>query len=393
MRWVVERAVGPPRSTTMNTQNSSTVENHIELIKIAVDMHLRSYRVVRQIDFSAPQPAQRFTPLQFYPWLGKQVALAARVVVCYEAGCFGYEPARRMQQMGVEVLVIAPQDWDEQGKKQVNDKLDAAVMCRRLSNYLCGDRKALSIVYIPSREEEAQRAQGRLREQLRLQLRRMQAMGRSLLLQREMLVRGRWWTAANWQRIKAQMPPWVLEQLEIWKKIIVLTEQELHGLETTLAAAAPKELFVGEGELSHELMARELITPHRFKNSRQVSNYYGLCPSESTTGESRRLGTITKHGSPRLRRLLIQLAWRVVIFQPEYRGLQRWKSVLAPGAPKTSGTARKKAIVALARRLAVDLWRIDTGRVQPEELGLRLRPQVAQQKTSTIRNPRLMVTR
>jgi transposase len=384
MRWVVERAVEPPRSTTMNTLNSSTIENHIELIKIAVDMHLRSFRVVRQIDFKAPQPAQRFTPAQFYSWLAKQVALASRVVVCYEAGCFGYEPARRMQQMGVEVLVIAPQDWDEQGKKQVNDKLDAAVMCRRLTNYLCGDRKALSIVYIPSPEEEAQRAQARLREQLRLQLRRMQAMGRSLLLQREMLVSGRWWTAATWQRIQTQMPAWVLEQLEIWKKIIVLTEQQLQAVETTVVAAAlGKKLFFGEGHLSHELMARELITAHRFKNPRQVGNYYGLCPRESTTGESRRLGTITKHGSPRLRRLLIQLAWRVVIFQPEYRGLQRWKEVLAPGVPKTSGTARKKAIVALARRLAVDLWRIATGRVEPEALGLRMSGQVAARKTST----------
>jgi hypothetical protein len=73
------------------------------LIKIAIDMHLRSYRVVRQIDQSRPQPAKKFTPQAFYPWLEKQRHLADRVVVCYEAGCFGYEPARRMQVLGVEV--------------------------------------------------------------------------------------------------------------------------------------------------------------------------------------------------------------------------------------------------------------------------------------------------
>ena len=71
--------------------------------------------------------------------------------MCYEAGCFGYEPARRMQAMGVEVYVIAAQNWDEQGKGQVNDKHDAQVMCRRLSEYLGGHGKALSIVRIPSR--------------------------------------------------------------------------------------------------------------------------------------------------------------------------------------------------------------------------------------------------
>src|ERR1700760_386065 len=104
----------------MNTQ-PTTVTSNVGIIKIAIDMHLKSYRVVRQLDHSAPQPAQRFTPDKFLPWLRKQIAQAERVVVCYEAGCFGYEPARRMQKLGAEVLVIAPQDWDEQGKRQVND--------------------------------------------------------------------------------------------------------------------------------------------------------------------------------------------------------------------------------------------------------------------------------
>ena len=125
----------------MNT-NIPTVENQIDIIKIAIDMHLKSYRGVRQLDFSAPPPAQRFEPAKFYPWLQKQIAHARRVGVCYEAGCFGYEPARRMQKLGAEVLVIAPQDWDEQGKGQVNDQLDASVMCRRLSDYL------LSLIHI-----------------------------------------------------------------------------------------------------------------------------------------------------------------------------------------------------------------------------------------------------
>jgi transposase len=74
--------------------------------------------------------------LAFSLWLAKQLSLAEEVVVCDEAGCFGYEPARRMQAMGVKVYVIAPQNWDEQGKRQVNDTHDALVMSRRLSEYL-----------------------------------------------------------------------------------------------------------------------------------------------------------------------------------------------------------------------------------------------------------------
>jgi hypothetical protein len=84
-------------------QTETNLENVLKkegLIKMAIDMHLKNYRVVRQIDHSNPQPAQKFEPVAFYGWLEKQRALAARVVVCYEAGCFGYEPARGMRAMG-----------------------------------------------------------------------------------------------------------------------------------------------------------------------------------------------------------------------------------------------------------------------------------------------------
>ena len=70
---------------------------------MGIDMYLSSYRVVRQIDQSNPEPAQKFKPVVFFLWLAKQLGIAEEVVVCYEAGCFGYQPARRMQKMGVKV--------------------------------------------------------------------------------------------------------------------------------------------------------------------------------------------------------------------------------------------------------------------------------------------------
>jgi transposase len=356
----------------MNTQNEEKIGPVGVVIKVAVDMHLRSYRVVRQVGHCAPQPAQKFAPAAFYRWLQRQVEQGEQVVVCYEAGCFGYEPARRMQKMGAQALVIAPQDWDEKGKRQVNDRLDAQVMCRRLSSYLDGDRRALSVVRIPTPEEEAQRRPARLREQLRKEIRRMQAMGRSLLLQREMALTGRWWAGRLWRQIQERMPDSVVGELEMWKKLIVQAEQMALEVEAGLKAAAPKQgLFMGEGELSHELLGRELVDPKRFKNSRQVGNYYGLCPSESTSGETRRLGSITKRGNPRLRRLMIELAWRVLRHQGQYTGTRKWAPVLLD--KRLGAGRRKKAIVALARQLAVDLWRIGTGRRSAEELGLILK--------------------
>ena len=78
---------------------------------------------------------------------------------------------------------------------------------------------------------------------------------------------------------------------------------------------------------------------------------------------------MTKHGNPRLRAALVEAAWRLVRFQPEYRAVKKWRHLLAKGALAT-GAARKKAIVAVARQLAVDLWRIRTGRLSAEKLGL-----------------------
>ena len=65
---------------------------------------------------------------------------------------------------------------------------------------------------------------------------------------------------------------------------------------------------------------------------------------------------------------MVELAWRVSRLQPSYRGVLQWGALLHNR--KVSAAARKKAIVALARRLAVDLWRMATGRVQAAELGL-----------------------
>jgi hypothetical protein len=70
---------------------------------------------------------------------------------------------------------------------------------------------------------------------------------------------------------------------------------------------------------------------------------------------------------------MVELAWRIVHFQPHYVALQRWKPLLETDRTSRNAAAGKKAIVALARHLAIDLWRISLGRKKAEELGLRLR--------------------
>jgi len=73
-------------------------------------------------------------------------------------------------------------------------------------------------------------------------------------------------------------------------------------------------------------------------------------------------------GNPRIRVLLIEMVWRLLKFQPDYGPISQWREQLQGG-----NTARKKkAAVAVARRLLIDLWRIRTGRIRPEELGFRM---------------------
>jgi transposase len=108
---------------------------------------------------------------------------------------------------------------------------------------------------------------------------------------------------------------------------------------------------------------------HRFGNRRAVASYTGLCPGEDSSGDSQRSLSIDKHGNPRVRTVLVELAWMLPRYQPTYRRLDRWKWVFEK---KTSKTMRKKAVVALARQLAVDLWRIKTGRATAAEMGLKL---------------------
>jgi transposase len=109
-----------------------------------------------------------------------------------------------------------------------------------------------------------------------------------------------------------------------------------------------------------------VIDWNRFNNRRQVGSYTGLCPSEHSSGGSRRQGSINKHGNPRLRHALVEAVWRLLRLQPGWKRLAKLKDRLLAGA---RAPVKKKLVVALARELAVDLWRLHTGRCTLEELG------------------------
>jgi transposase len=345
-------------------------EEKCEVIKLGIDVHAVKLVVARMRDAQNPQPAQSFTMEEFLNWVQKQLTLAREVHAVYEAGPFGYVLYRKLLAMGVKAQVIQPQLWDERKRSRKTDKLDAREMALRLDRYVAGNPRALNLVRVPSEEEEIQRAESRARNVLLKQHTRMEATGRSLLLTLGIrLTAGRWWHPAQMKLLEGQVDTRVLKVLRNYRAVLQAVRQQL--LEATLelrAKSAQRTLPVGMGALSDQQIDREICDWDRFQKPRQVSSYTGLCPGEHSTGEKHRQGRISKTGNTLLRMILIEMAWRLIRYQPDYGPVKWFGEVVVKRGP----SYRKKAITAVARRLAVDLWKIKTGRKTADELNLRL---------------------
>lgn len=356
--------------TNTNTHPTTTTHNTTKAksIKLGIDVHADSYRVVRQIDNATPQPAQKFAPKAFLDWAKKQLQLAEAVHSCYEAGPFGYGLHRALEKEGIHNLVIRPQNWDELGKGVKTDKTDALALVQRLDRYVQGNRHALATITVPTPAQEMARAQSRQREQLLRHRQSFEAQGRSFLLYHGIRAKGRWWQEQKWTALQVQVSEPLLKLLSVWRDLLVKVNEQLELATTELEQAATAQPR-GLGALTSQILEREILDWKRFHNRRQVASLTGMCPRVHASGASLHSGSITKHGNRRIRTALIEAAWRCVKFQPDYKPLQRWRSVLL--SSKASGAAKKKAIVAVGRRLAIDLWRINTGRSTAASVGMK----------------------
>lgn len=341
--------------------------NKVKTIKLGLDVHADTIVVVRILENSAPQPAQTFSPARFLQWIPTQLAQAEAVHSCYEAGPFGYGLHRELVQLGVQNLVVQPVCLDEQRKGVNHDSSDARQLALRLDRYVAGNTHALATVRVPTPLEEQRRIESRQREQLRREVTRVAAQGRSLLLSQGHREKKGWWEERRWEGLRVRLPVWLVERLEVFRRVLATLTEELHTATAALEEAAPAVRPKGLGGLTYELVEREIGDWTRFTNRRQVGSYTGLCGGVSGSGPTTHLLPITKHGNARLRTALIELAWRLVVWQRQCKLVQKWWPVL--GHPKASKAARKKAIVAMARQMAVDLWRWRTGRASADTLG------------------------
>ena len=337
------------------------------VIKLGIDVHQEFYTVVMQEGGSNPKPPQRFSKEGFLHWAARLKSQEGQVHAVYEACGFGFGLQRQLSALGIECQVVCPQKLDEHNRRVKTDSLDAKALCLKLDRFVEGNRDALALVRVPSEEEEQLRAIHRQREQLVKTRKRLEAQGRSLMVNHGIEPVKNWWKPRPFAALA--VAGWMKELLGNSQPILLALQEKIRGLTVQLQAAAKPNQPRGLGALTSVVIDREIGNWNRFHNRRQVASYTGLCPGEYSSGNRRLQSCVTKHGNPRLRAALVELAWRLVRFQPNYKPVLKWNEILRKGALAT-GAARKKAIVAVARQLAVDLWRIRTGQVKAEELGL-----------------------
>jgi transposase len=275
-------------------------------IKLGIDVHQNFYVVVEQVGGSNPKPPQRFQKEAFLHWAAKLVRSGAEVHAVYEACGFGFSLQRKLSALSIKCYVVCPQKLDEQNRRVKTDGLDAKALCLRLDRFVQGNRAALAILRVPSEKEEQLRALHRQREQLVKARKQLEAQGRSLMVNHGLEPVQNWWKRRTFAALDA--PRWMKELLANSQPILVALQEKIAALTVQLQSAAAPKQPRGLGKMTSVIIDREIGDWRRFSNRRQVGSYTGLCPGEYSSGNTRLQSCVTKHGNPRLRAALVELA-------------------------------------------------------------------------------------
>jgi len=332
------------------------------LLKLGLDVHLEFIMAVAQKDHANPYAPRKFTREQLIAQVQKWVAEGFQVCCVQESCGFGFVLHRELVAAGAQSFLITPIALNGQRK---TDKLDARALCLRLSRWLDGNRDELAPIRIPTEAEQRQREGTRRRKFLTGAIRRLANRGHSQVSEYcHAQLPHRWWGPRNWPKLAA-LDPWVLGVLAQLRELIVAFEAQLAALEAELKARLQTQIKPkGLGDLTLVTLDGEVCDWHRFSNRKQIGSYTGCCPGEHSSGNQRRVGSIDRLGNGRVRALLVEAVWRFLYWQPHWKAAVKMKTKLGAGT-----AMKKKTVIALARQLAVDLWRWRTGRCTLAELG------------------------
>lgn len=276
-------------------------------------------------------------------------ALPGPVSATYEAGPTGYGLARGLRSAGVGCLVAAPGKIPRAPTDHIKtDRRDAEHLVRLL---VAGK---LHPVRVPGTEEEALRDLVRAREDIRGDLMRARHRLSKLLLRHDVRYEGTAWTAAHHRwlaTVELDHPPAQATLADYRGAVDGLTHRRTE-LERLIEAAVPGSPWAAEvarlrclrgiDTLSAVGLCAEIGDFRRFARAGTLMSYLGLVPSEHSSGEQRRLGSITKSGSRHARRLLVEAAWHYRRAPTLGVGLRRRQEGRPAAAVAISWTAQQR---------------------------------------------------
>ena len=294
-----------------------------------------------------------------------------RVVVAYEAGRDGFWLARWLRERGVEAYVIHPTSVavSREHRRAKTDRLDTALLKRVFLGWLRGEPQHCSMVAIPTLAEEDARRPNREHESLVGERTRLVNRIKSGLVRlgirtfKPMLRRAPEHLDALRTPEGAPVPVNTLAELRrdlarlqlIMAQIKAIEAARLERLQQTpdQGSHAMVRLLarvIGIGVETADMLVQEVLS-RNLRDRRAVARYAGLTGTPDESGAKRREKGLAKAGNARVRRGMIQLAWRLLMFQNE-SALAQWFRSRTAHAPKT----RKTMIVALARKLLMTCW-------------------------------------
>jgi transposase len=310
-----------------------------------------------------------------------------RVAVAFEAGRDGFWLARWLRAREVEAHVIHPTSVavSREHRRAKTDRLDTELLKRAFLGWLRGEPAHCSMAAIPTLEEEDARRPNREREGLvgertRIVNRIKAALARLGIRGFKPTLRKAPERLAALRTAEGEpLPPNTLAELRrdmarlrlVRDQIRQVEEARLEALERQPATGRDAMLrllarVVGVGVETADMLVHEILS-RGLRDRRAVARYAGLTGSPDESGSRRREKGLARSGNARVRRGMIQLAWRFLLHQKD-SALARWYR--ARTADARAGT-RKTLIVALARKLLVGLWQLATTGEVPEGLALR----------------------
>lgn len=300
-----------------------------------------------------------------------------RVSAAQEACGFGPYFHRQLHALGATSYMLAPENLSGRRK---TDKRDARKLAQLVHDFeVHGNRESFRPVRDLGEDKRQRRALSRQRDQLLKVRNQLAGNGRGLMLEFGFLeVPAGWWGRRKWPKLQAQIElreggKWLIRMLDPLRANVLLLHGRIRELEKLLAtsrdAQALRVVPKGMGNRTMDLIETEVGVWTRFHNRNQTGSFTGLCSGERSTGGKRRQGGIDRQGNARIRKQLVEAVWRLKKWNPGWRAFAKFPHIFGQSA-NIGPAAKKKAVVACARLLMIDLWRLNTGQTSLENLGM-----------------------